>query len=426
MSINIVKRKTIVALISICMIGLLFPVNAALAYTQADVDNQKRIANEKAAQAAQKQKDATAVQNQISNLSNQINQMSAILNDTDQKISDTQKQINDLNSEILEKENEIVTEKEKLDNVIVSWYMEGETSLIEAVLVSDTISEITSQKEYKDSIRQHIEIEIEKINQMKADLGDQKSEQNQQMAFLTDLKNDQSSQKQTLQQDKQDHAQLLLNTKYAINDLNRQADEAASRAQEISWEIQKGYCEAGGGKWSSQSHTCTGPARGTGSKNYAPPSMNMKYFSQNDSPWNVITLGDNTSTVDDIGCLITSLAMVATTFNPSETPTTLISKSNFSNGYFLGFKDSYVGGMGGLVNYEKYSSASYSKIDSELGKRNPVIVYVPSIGTYGHWIVLTSGTRGSYTWYDPFDWSKFGYSQPNYNNYNFSRMRTFN
>jgi hypothetical protein len=74
----------------------------------------------------------------------------------------------------------------------------------------------------------------------------------------------------------------------------------------------------------------------------------------------------------------------------------------------------------GLNNYEQRESINYTKIDSELKKGYPVIVGVNI--ALGHWIVLTGGSKGNYSWYDPYTkWD----TNPDYNNRSFFAMRTF-
>lgn len=122
------------------------------------------------------------------------------------------------------------------------------------------------------------------------------------------------------------------------------------------------------------------------------------YYNQRDSLWGNSFLGSSHLTMADYGCLVTSVAMMATHFGKSLKP---IDIANTASAFFSPNADTAllywqfnVNGMN--VNL---SSHSVSELDSLLSA-GPVIV-----GLYSgpdHYIVLKSGSGGNYIMNDPF------------------------
>lgn len=142
-----------------------------------------------AAAAAKKQAEANAINTQISNLTQQINATQRAIDDTENQIGATQAAINDLTAKIKQANEQLDAEKIKLNDVLVSWYMEAsDSSLTYALLASNTLSDVITNQEYYESIKQQIADETAKIQAMKEELAKSKSEQDQKMASLNDLR----------------------------------------------------------------------------------------------------------------------------------------------------------------------------------------------------------------------------------------------
>ncbi|MFA7244013.1 MAG: CHAP domain-containing protein [Patescibacteria group bacterium] len=147
-----------------------------------------------AAAAATAQKQADAINTQINNLNSQITSTQNAIDTTENQITETQTTIDDLARQIEEQQNKLDEEKIKLNNIVVSWYMEGDNSgLTYALLSSGTLSDAVTKQQYYDAIKQQIQTETEKINEMKDELSKQKADQDSKMAELKSLRDQKES-----------------------------------------------------------------------------------------------------------------------------------------------------------------------------------------------------------------------------------------
>ncbi|MCX6789958.1 MAG: hypothetical protein NTV60_00320 [Candidatus Kaiserbacteria bacterium] len=119
------------------------------------------------------------------------------------------------------------------------------------------------------------------------------------------------------------------------------------------------------------------------------------YYSQRDTLWGNVRLNGARSNLASEGCLVTSMAMVLTHYgHRNVTPVAINADSgNFSpfGGLLL-----FVINVDGVTATRKTTT-----IDATLATGNPVIVGVHAYGGT-HFVVLTSGSRGSYLMRDPY------------------------
>lgn len=416
---------TVFLTVVILTITIFSSLASVKAYTQADVDRQNKIAAQKTAAAAQKVKDAAAMQSKIAQVTSQITETTSSIQLTSTKISDTQSQISNLEKKIQDEQSNLDREQEKMSQIIASWYMEGESGLLEAVISANNLSDVMDKQQYYESLRQQVQSNTEKIQTIQNDLTGQKNALSGQLIALNDLKTSQATQQDTLESDKAYKNRLLANDKSAIVDLNNQAQKATDEANRISAELRKAYCQADGGSWTNgacSNSRLGGPAIHKGNGGV---QLNVPYYSQQDPSWASKSMGSSGVSIGAAGCLMTSLAMVASSsyVGQSENPASLVDKSIFqssggSAGNFLGFKYA----MGRLDGYEQAKGgANLSVIDEQLRNLHPVIVkvYIPGSSLY-HWIVITGGDQQhGYSWNDPWPWR----NPPIYTN--FYNMRTF-
>lgn len=230
------KNKIINKLITsiLCFAFLILPVEA-MAVTQSELQRQKDYyaAQAEAArqQAAKKQQEAQAVQSQISSIDSEINQIQADIANTNQQISETTAKISELEANIQIKTEELIQEKEKMNKVVTSWYMEGKSGLFEAVMTSDSISEITTKQEYYDSIKQQISNQMERISKIQNDLKLEKDSQNIKKAELDNMKAQQVAYESSIQAKKSQKNQILSMT---LAQKSRYLSDADKYEREVS------------------------------------------------------------------------------------------------------------------------------------------------------------------------------------------------
>jgi len=118
------------------------------------------------------------------------------------------------------------------------------------------------------------------------------------------------------------------------------------------------------------------------------------YYSQRDTEWAATRIGRSSESILNVGCLVTSIAMVYKSEGKDIDPADVAKDSSrfFSSTAMMLIP--WKGPVG------KYTSISVSQIDNELTKR-PVIVGLYA-GPYGtHFIVLSEKKDGDYIMYDP-------------------------
>ncbi len=119
------------------------------------------------------------------------------------------------------------------------------------------------------------------------------------------------------------------------------------------------------------------------------------YYNQRDSSWGASALNGTQYTIASDGCLVTSMAMIFTHYGHKITPVDINSNSsNFASYYpaYLLFTISAGGATAQRVG---------ASMDSVLSSGDPVVV---GINAYGgtHFVVIKSGSNGSYIMNDPY------------------------
>lgn len=121
------------------------------------------------------------------------------------------------------------------------------------------------------------------------------------------------------------------------------------------------------------------------------------YYSQRDERWALHTIGQSSEVIRDVGCLITSVAMVLKSKGANVTPADIAS----NNSYFFGdtaymlyrYQISLPNGLHG-------QTISVGDIDNQINS-NAVIVGL-NYGSYGsHFVVLKKKDGDDYTMFDP-------------------------
>ena len=130
------------------------------------------------------------------------------------------------------------------------------------------------------------------------------------------------------------------------------------------------------------------------------------YFSQRDERWAGMRIANSSENIMEVGCLISSTAMIKKKFGENVSPMTIAANS----GYFFA-STAYMLRPWPAPSGYYYSSASFSSslLDQKLAE-NPVIVKL-SAGPYGtHFIVIKEKSGSDYIMHDPWEGydKKFG------------------
>jgi len=142
------------------------------------------------------------------------------------------------------------------------------------------------------------------------------------------------------------------------------------------------------------------------------------YYNQRDSAWGGTPLNNTQYSIASDGCLMTSMAMVYTHYgHRSVTPLTI--NSNPSN--FASYEPAWL--LKTIVADGTTASRISSSIDGELSSGRPVIVGISYDGgpLADHFVVLISGSGGSYQMNDPYTAS--GHNIPFTSHYSVGSIR---
>jgi len=121
------------------------------------------------------------------------------------------------------------------------------------------------------------------------------------------------------------------------------------------------------------------------------------YYSQRDSRWAYNKIGNSSYNIFNVGCLVTSVAMVHKYYGYDVTPAKVAS---WNDKFFYG--SMYIPWP--APSGRKYTPISISSIDSELAKGNPVIVGLYANNSAGtHFVVLIKDTGKDWKMYDPWE-----------------------
>lgn len=335
----------------------------------------------------------TAYKSQLPYIQQQISQLNAEIASVKNTIAATQASINtatdkiaELKTQIDEQQAKFDQQKRTLSNLVADWYMQGgDPGLTMTLIGADSLSDMITMGQYYASVKDQIQATIVKINELKKQLADQKAAQEQQLNSLNSLKADQVAQQKSLQSSQYTKNQMYTNTQSTISRL--QSDQADNQKKLAQVQAQIDALSATK-MWGTQ------------------------IVSSNDSSWyyqqtgNGTYLGDSPYTVAEYGCLITSIAMVATFYGQHVTPTMIAENSgNFNYGGYLQVSTPYP--VSDIV-VSGSQAVNWSTVNSELDAGHPVIVsiYLPSVGAINsdgssHFIVIKSHNGSQYYMHDP-------------------------
>lgn len=303
---------------------------------------------------------------------------------TQEQIAKLEVDIDDLKNRIEHLGDSISYQRTLLNNRSRERYKSQETSPIMVLFGTDTLGKLIRKSEYLKLIEIQDNKLLDEMERTKKSYDTQKDLYEKKRQEEVDLKEKLEKEKAgldankaRLNDQKEDKKDLLSST---------QNDEA--KYQELLQKAQdelasyKGFVQyAGGGVVSSGKF-------GSGKEGW--------YYSQRDSRWAYNKIGKSKETIFEVGCLLTSVAMLYKKYGESATPATIAADSK-RFWYNTAMMTIPWKGPGGRT----YTSISRANISSEISK-NPVIVGVYA-GSYGtHFVVLAKKSGSDYIMYDPY------------------------
>lgn len=323
------------------------------------------------------------LKSQGNSLTSQISAMDNQIKLTEYRIDATKRQMMDITLDIDAAGRRMQNLEGSLDNVtkvllnrIVANYQAGGSNNLQALLTSGNISELVTRANYLKMVQTHDRKLLYDTQQARNDYANQKLILENKKKKVEELNTQLQAYTKQLDQDKVNKQQLLSTTKN--DEAHYQKLLADARAQVSAM---KSFTRSQGGS----------------SGNLLPPQSSADgwYFSQRDSRWGNNLMGNSPETVWEVGCLVSSMAMLMKQRGQDVTPAAIAATSSyfFSNTAYM-----LIPWGGG-----KFSSAwgnNQAAIDAKLAAGQPVIVGVKNSS---HFVVLKSGSGGNYVMHDPWE-----------------------
>ncbi len=169
--------------------------------------------NEASRAADAKMREAQDLKDEIAVFEASIAQVEAAIALTEFNINQTQAQIDETQKQIDQKQKELDIEKENLYETMRVMYESPSESALEVIIGSNSLSEIMNRSQYVDALESKIEVSINTINQIKAELETKRNELEKKKTELGDLKSQQTAQKKGLDAQKAEKDRLYSNAR---------------------------------------------------------------------------------------------------------------------------------------------------------------------------------------------------------------------
>ena len=293
--------------------------------------------------------------NAISGLSAQIQNYQNLILQKEDLITNEQTQINDLNSEIQKETIQINSLKAKINVNSKSNYEQTYVSPITMFANDPNVNSALESVAYFNATMNHEKVLVTKLNETMASLQQNKSTAESLYASLVSQKQTLVQNQNTLQSEEASFSAQNGNLKNVVSQSQAQEQQILNEINALTISEYQGGNYQGCIKGNSWYYCQQWYGRLPGKYG---TSINMTY-----------------------GCLVTSIAMVATKeLSPMYTPPMIASMSSFSNDY--------------MTSFPQFPNASINSVGSGIGAVNqalseglPAIVYLSA--PYGqHWIVI--------------------------------------
>ena len=346
--------------------------------SQEELQEIKAKCEEKISQLA-KQRNTLA--SEISYIDTQIYLTNLKVAETENKIEQTEKEIGLLNERIEGLDESLNKLSKLLLKKIVVDYKNKRISLLSIFLEADRIDDLVNRIKYIKTTRENNQKLIIQVQNAKINFEEQKKLREEKKVELDNLKLLLAKQKTDLLNQQNAKRKLLADTQNSEAVYQQILTQAQRQLAAFKSFVQQ----------SGAATVISANAFGTGSDG--------NYYSQRDERWAYQTIGYSSENILNVGCLITSTAMVGKKMGLNLTPSDIA--SNYDNFYGL---TAYLNLNAPILGGKSRKAISIGEIDSYLNSNQYVIagVYRTSCNYGGdHFVVLTKKEGDTYKMHDP-------------------------
>lgn len=300
------------------------------------------------------------------------------IEETEARIAKTEQEMETLDGRIDGLDTSLDDLSETLINHIATNYKQRNVSLFELFFDAQSANSLLDELKYQQTARNNNQRLLFQVQTAKANFQDQKEIREKKRAELASLQETLAVQKAELDNQRSQKEQLLSvtqNDEATYRNLIAEAERQIASFQNFVQSTGVGQIAAG--------------SLGGGDGGW--------YLSQRDSRWAGNSMGSSSMSVLDVGCFITSIAMVFRSYGYDMTPVTMSANPSFflpGSAYMYipsRFNGSWPGG-------KAYKNIGAGQIESYLSRGVPVIA---GVNGASHYIVLKRSEGGEYVMNDP-------------------------
>ncbi len=186
---------------------------------------------------AQKQKDKSTLNNQLAILDNRLAKAEIDIESAEIEIEKVSLEISKTNISIKDKTEEITIEKEKIEKVIQLLYKEGNTDMLQILLLNNSLSDFLTQVKYLENVNQAVKESLDNLIYLKENLEEEKITLNKKNDEAVILKEKLSDKKQALIAELDGKEILLVQVGSSESEYQRLLSELKAEQQEAAAEI---------------------------------------------------------------------------------------------------------------------------------------------------------------------------------------------
>ena len=234
---NIIKN-----IIGVIIIGIIISYpNLILAETESELNNQKEDNNEKITQAQQEKERVTNEKNQtideVNTLTEQITDYQSQINDLDAQIDEANNKLEEQTKKLEEAEKQYNDQQDTLNTRIVALYEAGETSYLDVLLSSESVTDFISNYYIISEIAEcDVEL-LEQIDNQKQEIAKAKEEIENSKNQLATAKADKERVSQELQEKKSEKDTYVAQLSQEEQDIEAQIEELQQANIQIDKDI---------------------------------------------------------------------------------------------------------------------------------------------------------------------------------------------
>ncbi|MGW8184901.1 MAG: C39 family peptidase [Candidatus Moraniibacteriota bacterium] len=338
-----------------------------------------------------KQKQKNLLGTQISNLNANIDDIKKGIQENSDKLAELNKKNDELQSEISKSDLMIQGQRKILASIVRDYQENNDDAYTKIIFNIENFAIASRNNDYLDQTSDKI-IEItDSLKTLQAKIKASQSEVLKNKDLLVEIKSKMEEENTHLMSIKTQKNNLLVQTEGDEATYQAKLDKIEKQRQELLGDIDELY-NANFAEISAFASGLERPTSGLGSTNW--------YYSQKDPRWGNENIGNSKSKMKDLGCAVTSVAMVFTCQGEHVNPKQLSDKPIFSWD-LINWPTSWDSLT--LSSSTAHAGVNWGTIDKEIKANNPVIVFINARNGAGHYVVIHhKADNGKYVVHDPY------------------------